>query len=799
MKKISCFLVLIFSIISGFSQHFEHHLQRQSMRSTTDNMRSDTVDVLNFKITLNITDFITNSINGNCEVKFTPKQNGITSLSLDLLALNIDSITLNNSQLAYNYNDTLITIVLSAAMNTGDTSTVIVYYNGSPAADASWGGFYYQSGYAYNLGVGFDAIPHTFGRVWHPCFDNFAEHATYDFIITTNNGKRAYCNGYLVGEQIIGSDIIRTWRLDEPICSYLACVAVASYTHVEQQYVSPVTGDTIPVWLTAVPADTTNIKNSFINLFDAIQKYEESYGPYKWNKVGYSFVPFASGAMEHATNIAYPRTFANGSLTYETIMAHELSHMWWGDYVTCEVAEEMWINEGMATYSEKLFTEFVYGSAAYFSSVRNNHKNVVWKAQVNDGGAYALANVPQNVTYGDHSYLKGADVAHCLRGYLGDSLFFLGLKTIQGNNPFMNISSTDFRDQLNAIPGINVTDFFEGWVLNPGFPQFSIDSVKSVPNGGNFDVTVYVHQRLRFAPSLFNNVPLQVVFRDNIGNIDYKKITASGLSSNATFTVPFDPTFTALNEDEKISDAVTGDNLTITTTGIKSFNHANFQITVSAITDTAFVRVEHNWVAPDDFKTPNPAIVISPDRYWKLHGTGLQNITGTARINLNGVAGGALDEGLMVDHGSVLFNEDSIVLLYRANAADDWTIFTDCALNNQGNTTNKVASITLNTFPAGEYTLGIIVAPLGINKIIENEKINIFPNPADTNISVDLSQLKNGNYTITIYNINGSKIKSINSSNTLNKIELGEVAKGMYVVTVSNKKKIIASERVVVR
>ncbi|MFZ5553235.1 MAG: M1 family aminopeptidase [Bacteroidota bacterium] len=799
MKKTILLVFLCLLQVASFSQHHEQHIHKNGSRSASDNLRSDTIDVLNYKITLNITDFTTYTINGNCEVKFTPKMNNISSLSLDLLAMNIDSIKLNSSSLLYNYNDTLLTVVLPAVMNVGDTSTVIVYYNGVPQQDGSWGGFYYQTGYAYNLGVGFDAIPHNFGRVWHPCFDNFAEHASYDFIITSNSGKRAYCNGYLVSEQVNGSDIIRTWRLNEQIPSYLACVAVAGYTHVEQQYVSPVTGDTIPVWLAAVSTDTTNIKNSFINLFDGIQAFEEKYGPYRWNKVGYSFVPFNAGAMEHATNIAYPRSFANGSLTYETIMAHELSHMWWGDHVTCMTAEEMWINEGMAVFSEHIFTEFVYGTTAYFNAVRANHKDVVWRAHINDGGAYAISNVPQNVTYGDHSYKKGADVAHCLRGYLGDSLFFLGLKTIQNNNPFMNITSTDFRDQLNAIPGINVTDFFNDWVLNPGFPQFSIDSITSVPNGGNFDVTVYVKQRLRFAPSYYNNVPLQVVFRDNNGNIDYKKITVSGQTANSTFTVPFNPTYAALNEDEKITDAITADNLTITSTGIKSFNHANFQITVTAITDTAFVRVEHNWVAPDSFTTVNPSIVISPDRYWKVHGIGVNNITGTGRFNLNGVAGGGLDEGLMVDHGSVLFNEDSLVLLYRSSPAQDWSIFPGFVLNTQGNATNKVCSITINSVPEGEYTLGIIVAPLGISNIIENEKIKVFPNPTDGMITIDMRDLKKSAYDVSVYDMSGKLLHQKKSSNDLLQLDLGDQSKGTYIVVVNNKKKIIASERVVVR
>ena len=88
-----------------------------------------------------------------------------------------------------------------------DTSSVVVYYNGSPQGDPSgWGGWYFQGNYSYNLGVGFDADPHNYGRVWHPCFDNFVERATYDFSILTNAGKTSYANGYIVNDQVVGID-----------------------------------------------------------------------------------------------------------------------------------------------------------------------------------------------------------------------------------------------------------------------------------------------------------------------------------------------------------------------------------------------------------------------------------------------------------------------------------------------------------------------------------------------------------------------------------------------------------------
>ena len=87
------------------------------------------------------------------------------------------------------------------------------------------------------------------------------------------------------------------------------------------------------------------------------------------NKVGFSLVPFNGGAMEHATNIAYPISAANGGLGSEGLMSHELAHMWWGDNITCQTDGDMWINEGWASFSVYLFFEEVYGREAYKSAM----------------------------------------------------------------------------------------------------------------------------------------------------------------------------------------------------------------------------------------------------------------------------------------------------------------------------------------------------------------------------------------------------------------------------------------------
>ena len=160
-----------------------------------ENLRSDTFDILKYTINLEIGNSITKLIKGNTAVRFAPKLNNRTFIRLDLLKLTIDSVKESLTTLTYTYNDTILKINFTAAKNTIDTSTITVYYKGIPQGDpAGWGGFYFDNHggnqYAYNLGVGFGAKPHNYGRVWFPCFDNFVERSKYEFNITSHQIKR---------------------------------------------------------------------------------------------------------------------------------------------------------------------------------------------------------------------------------------------------------------------------------------------------------------------------------------------------------------------------------------------------------------------------------------------------------------------------------------------------------------------------------------------------------------------------------------------------------------------------------
>lgn len=801
--KLLLLIALLFSIcIDAQNHHHKSHIHPMSV--TASNQRSDTVDILKYTISLNITSFIDSSISGNTELKFAPKINNISQLNLDLLKLTIDSIKSANTILTYIYDDTLLSVTLPQIYNTGDTSAITVYYHGKPQGDASgWGGFYFQNGYAYNLGVGFAAQPHCYGRVWFPCFDNFVERSLFEFNITTNAGKIAYCNGTLQSDTTdINGDRTRKWVLDKEIPSYLASVSVAAYTQINQTFNS-ITGPK-PIIIAALPADTTNVKNSFINLHSALTTFENRFGPYRWPRVGYCMVPFSSGAMEHATNISYPRLAANGSLTNQTVMAHELSHHWFGDLATCRTAEDMWLNEGWARYCEFIFTEGLSGYSAYINAVRLNHADNLQFLHVKEGGYQTLSNIPQNITYGDHVYNKGADIAHTLRGYMGDSLFFSSLKTYFSQNQYTDVSSADFRDAMTNASGINLTDFFNDWVFNPGWPHFSIDSTISISSGSNYLVTVYLKQKLTGAPNCFTNVPLNITFKAANWTEITSQIMMSGANANFQFTLPFNPVFTAVNMDEKISHAVAPAFQTIKTTGSKSFANAKFSMGVTALSDSAFIRVEHNFAAPDAYKNCCKPYRLSPNHYWKVDGILPNVFKANATIYYDGQIT-SFTGNSWLDNNLINTYEDSLVLMYRRNAADDWNLYPYYHVNFLSNNNNKYGAVIIDTLQLGEYVFAMKDYLLNVNNLSsasETQLIKLFPNPATNLLSVEMMSAKNNvqDYSLIITDVVGKIIyqEKITQSQSLVNINTSAYTNGMYFISLKSKDELIAKNKFII-
>lgn len=664
--------------------------------------RSDSIDLLHTRIELDLTHTANAVIYGDASITFTPLVGGITALPLDLL-LPVDSVVMNGSHLPFTYADEVVTVDLQGSYGPGDTLTVTVSYGGDPPTDPSgFGGFYTLSTYQYDLGVAFDAVPHSYGRSWFPCFDNFVERCSFDFIVRTTGGRSVYANGALQGVTELGDGERSThWRLNETIPSYLASVAAGNYRELTDTFPS-VAGVDVPVILAALPQDTAKMRASFIHLQDAFDTFERWFGPYRWNRVGY--VLTSAGAMEHATNICYPDFAADGSLGNQDLIAHELSHHWFGNLITCATPEEMYINEGFADFCANLFMEDLYGPAKYKELVRKTHKRVVATAHLRDQGWFALNNVPSHKTYGETSYRKGSDIARTLRAHLGDSLFSAAMKRFFTNNAYSAVGSTAFRDSLSAGSGLDLTDFFNNWIFQPGGAAFMVDSFAVEPSGGSFSTLVHVRQKTRGGADFFRHVPVTVTGMGANGELFQEIMDLDGEHSELWLDTPFQPVGVRLNDDDRLALATTWDSVTVAGVGQPNLGEVDVRLLVSAVDAPVHVRVEEFWVPADEY--PGGAYFVSPDRWWRVEMDGQAGTAIGMRLTVDGRAGlaSAYDQGLVQEVDGVAFHEDSLAMLWRPAPGVAWTVL-PVAVNTIGNPTDGQARVEVAGVTAGDYAL----------------------------------------------------------------------------------------------
>ena len=783
---------------------------------------SDSIDVVHYDIHLDTLQVGLQSIEAWTRVRFTPVVNGINQATLDLLMLTVDSITYGPAAtpLSWTYNDTLLRINLLTTHNIGDTAELTVYYHGQPRRDPStFGGFYMTAAYVYNIGVGFQSDPHNFGRVWFPCKDNFTDKATYTVSARVLNGQRAVSGGTLQSE-IPNGDGTTTfiWTLRDPIPSYLASIAVADYVEIRDTFYS-INGDSIPVSNFVLATDSLDLIASFSNLNDAFNTMENQFGAYSWERVGYVGVPFNAGAMEHATNIAWPLFAVTGNLLWETTMAHELSHSWFGNLATCETAEDMWLNEGFASFCEATFTEALYGYTAYQDYNRANLSEVLRYAHYADGGHRAVSGIPHNYTYGRTVYNKGALVAHTLRNYIGDSLFFAGMRFYLSSHSFANANSDDLRQDLESISGQNLSGFFDGWVYAGGFPHFSVDSFSVTPNGPNFDVEVFVRQRLREAPAFFNDNQIPLRFGDNNWQFADSEINFNGQLGSAIFTLPFAPDFVMIDPEQTIADATVDTWQTVNSTGLKPFSNGYCSLNVTNLNpgDSAFVRVTHNWIGPDDFKIFQPGIRLSNTRHWKVEGIFPPGFISTASFNYSSQLSATNPLGFL-DNNWFTGSEDSIVFFYRSGPESDWEMPSYTLVT--GNLIDKKGTVLLDTLKPGEYTFGrmdyTIVGldefeGLGENSLQEGgqgEPFTVWPNPVDRQLEISVRNTETNpnptrntheTFKLELYNARGSLMdnRMVSFINEMTKYTLPELPEGVYLIRLTNTEGKSSSVRII--
>lgn len=738
--------------------------------------QADSVDVLHYDLTLQIRPAASPHLIG-CADLTLHQLTAVPSLQLDLAAATVDSVWVNGQRdLSAHYSSPSLTVG-TAGIQTGDTFHITVFYRTNGYVEHSgMGGVHTSDNLIYNLGIALYEYPHILGKAWFPCRDNFTDRATYTLHVTTSAGWTVQCGGIResVSFDEAGNEHT-TWQLTQSIPTYLISFAAAPWHIIERNFAGLDT--TYPATLGYLQHDSTAVQRAFDNLDRVLPRFEACFGPYRWGRIGY--VSTTMGSMEHTNNIClHTAAMASTEEMAQSTIAHELSHAWFGNLITCSSAADMWFNEGGASFCEEVAMEAIhaddnplYGREYYLNTL----EEVLRTCHLDDGGGYRpLFDQPHRYTYGSTTYKKGALMWHSLRGYLGDSLFYASLRTLFDHNAFTDMNGWQVRDSLAAYSGTPLGHFFDFHVYGSGFVDFIVDSM-SYQDG---TVTLHLRQRLLGTDSPMQGCRVPITLVGASGERRTVLMTMDDTVASQSFHIAFQPTHALVDCDETTTRACTGGNLSIDHRGMYRQPAAHFNGAVTNCGDSlSWLRVEHHWLPAEG--TMPYGVMRTANRYWNIQG----NITEGTRVNgvfyycretLSGSAYPHLDYGFYEQTAT----NDSIRLLYRPDSRSVWQV---AEASQGGSLTNGQFSVS-GLLP-GEYTLAVVdTALLGIATPSSETDFEfvIYPNPTHGNIRID-SRLAEP-CIVSICDMTGRTV--VNAQQFQSHLEM-TLPKGLYTVRVT--------------
>ncbi|KPJ68662.1 hypothetical protein AMJ44_05870 [candidate division WOR-1 bacterium DG_54_3] len=488
-------------------------------------------DVLHYLIDLELP-MTSRYLEGVVTISARSNENNLTVLDLHLLNLNVDSISVDGISASYVHDSDTVYVNLPQPYNQGDSFDIMVGYSGTGSGDM---GYLYYSGIhkiSYTLGCPFCT------KQWMPCYDRMWDKADYgvELYITVPDSFTVCANGEFLGVDSLSGMATYHWKHDSPIAPYLIHFAASIFATYSDWYY-PAPAESLEIKYFFWPQDSVYTATAFQHTVDMMGFFDSLYGDYPFERYGMVILsPFYYAGMEHQTLSSIYRTGLVGNDYY--LMAHEMSHMWWGDMVTCFGWVNVWLNEGFATYSDALYRERREGHQAFLNTMIS--RRYVYFADE--------ANHPRPLydpTLGDlfclgHDYYKGSWVLHMIRYLCGDDVTWLNfMATYRDSFEYGNASTDDANAILNQVLGGNYDWFFDEWVYDMGYPRYDIVWSK-VYEAPNWRLIMDITQVQTIGPAVFH-MPLPIGVEYTTGDtILTMAIDASPWHHECV--LPFEPT-----------------------------------------------------------------------------------------------------------------------------------------------------------------------------------------------------------------------------------------------------------------